>query len=584
MQKAIINIALIITILFSIPLTTLATSDTLIEILQSYVIEQTTIIFFNIKLRSETLKCVISKLETEIMETGLLSDGHTQIKTTILVDISKSIPKTMRNNVIETLKKLVENKSENEELSIYTFGNELNIYCGFSSDRNDLMNAIDKIKFSDNHTIIYDAIYNTIPQISRKNDNNESKAIFYRTVVITDGVDDTVSGITKEELFIRLQNERYPVYVVAVSGKETGVNKELAAIVRMSGSKYYMLNPDTDISTLALLLNMGDIYYFIAKAPIALLDGTTRQVDISDGINQISIDVKFPVYNATDADVLTGEENKNGVNDSSQPEVTSDELPIVAISEMPSEEEQTTTTFVTTTQEPASDTTLSNSNSSSSPNIHEPVSSQSNNNSVSSKHKTIGTLFGDYTIMIFVVFLIALSVIAATVFLALTAHVKKKKAALSLEFRDIDDYSERNFDKTEYVSSEEYEKYVQTKYTIKLSNPNNSDDTWTLSVVDDLLIGRADYCHVRFDEKSVSREQCKIAVQGMGLVVIHISLTNKTILNGSAVIESAPLKNGDLLKFGRQSLLVDYIEKLDKLHPKQEPLKYHESEKTESMF
>jgi len=73
------------------------------------------------------------------------------------------------------------------------------------------------------------------------------KPYFYRTVVTTDWVDDTVSGITKEELLIRLQNERYPIDVVAVSGNEMGENKELAAIVRMSGGRYNVLNPNTDI-------------------------------------------------------------------------------------------------------------------------------------------------------------------------------------------------------------------------------------------------------------------------------------------------------------------------------------------------
>ena len=58
---------------------------------------------------------------------------------------------------------------------------------------------------------------------------------YYRTIVITDGIDDTAGGVTKEELYLRLRDDTYPIDVVAVSKTKQGEpEKELAALTRMS--------------------------------------------------------------------------------------------------------------------------------------------------------------------------------------------------------------------------------------------------------------------------------------------------------------------------------------------------------------
>lgn len=107
---------------------------------------------------------------------------------------------------------------------------------------------------------------------------------------------------------------------------------------------------------------------------------------------------------------------------------------------------------------------------------------------------------------------------------------------------------------------------VEARFTIKLTDVKNPGRTWTLPVFDVLLVGRAEHCAVQFYDQSVSREQFRIVVQGEGLGVVQIGRTNKTKRNGVPVDKSAPLRSGDILKFGRESLRVDYIQTLDP-HP-----------------
>ena len=495
MRKYFCMMSLISAILMIIPFN-IAKADTNADVLQVYVSEQTMTAFTNVELNSDALSCAISNQSSEITKSGLVSGEDALIKTTVLIDISTSMPSATRNNVIETLNKLVEIKSASEDMKIVTFGDELNILQDFSVDRYDLSNAIGKIKFDGTQSRIYDAIYNTIPAITPSG----NKPTFYRTIVITDGVDDTDSGITKEELFIRLQNEHYLVDVIAVSRSETAENKELSAIVRMSGGRYFTLVPNTDAAELAKTLEVSGYYYFEATVPGALLDGSTRQVDIKDGTHSISLDIKFPVF----------------------------DVPVV---ETPIPKEEASVVEVSRVSEVPEVTVLLP--------IEDETEEQTDDNSM----------------IIYICVAVVLIIIIAVIIVVM--YTKKKKEAMRLDTENTamsldDDLDE----KTDFISSD----YQNAQFTIKLSSRNNPSKTWTLPVLGELLIGRSKRCSIQLDDISVSREQCKIEVKGTGLVITNISLTNKTILNNVKIIDSSPLKSGDILKFGREILHVDNIQ------------------------
>ena len=536
MRKSFRNYILLVTILFNtlfnmVNAVNAAWAESEVNVLQAYVKEQTLTVFTNAGQLSDGLKCVIANQNADIMGSGLLSDESALTKTTILVDISTSMPSVIRGAVIMTLKNLLDIKAANEEVRLISFGDELNTLLDFSSDRYDFLTSIEKIVFNGSQSKIYDAIYNTIPLISQ----TDNTPTYYRTIVITDGDDDTESGITKEELFIKLQNERYPVDVVAVSRGETAENRDLAAIVRMSGGRYNSLNPNTDVSVLAQALGVRNYSYLEAKVPLALLDGTTRQVDISDGLYSMSIDIKLPVFNAAITDTSpSADANAEGVT-AGIPETSTASEPEIL---------------------PFPDET--------------------------DVQKTIFTLFGDYTIVIYLGIGIILIILIAVIIIAAIVRSKRKKALLLPETDMPMGYINEYYgEKTEFVSDANYS---EAQFTIKLSNPNNPSKTWTLPVDGALLIGRAEHCSVRLEDVSVSREQCKIAVQGVGLVVVHLGSTNKTSLNGSRVVNSSPLQSGDTLKFGHEMLRIDYIQKLGSPFPKPDHQRNSNSGKTESIF
>lgn len=488
------------------------------EILQVHISGQNMTVVTNAALNPDTLTCLISNQDAEITGAGVLTDDGTLIKTTILVDVSTSMPRNIRDNLIAVLQLMVDRKPANEEFRLTTFGEEVKILQDFTVDRYDLSNAISKIKFEDKETRIYEAIYDTIPE----KDPEAASTTFYRTIVVTDGVDYTNSGITKEEFFIILQNERYPIDVVAVGAVGASEDRELSAIVRISGGRYHYLAPDTDAAALNQDLGVSDYSYITAIIPGSLLDGTTRQIDIGDGANMMSVDFKIPIFNVPAAPPPVTE------SASQSPDIES-----------------------TTPKPSPSDTSAKEA--SKTPETPSPSAAAE-----AGVLETVLTLFGDNTILIYIVTgAVLILVIAAIIVIVVVRGKKKKNAGRPRMGYKLG--SESGIGITEFFGEGSTS---GSSFTIKISKSNDPSVSWTLPVENEIKIGRAENCTVRLEDKSVSREHCKIVAQGAGLVLIHLSTSNKTYLNGNNVDVNTPLQSGDKLKIGYETLQIDYIQTL----------------------
>jgi len=289
--KAVVAKGLAVWIALLSLLVTVQASETEVSVLQTSTNTETLIVFLNGALPLDGATCKVSNQTAPVVRTGTVSDGDAIVKTTVLVDISTSIPVNMRDKVISAIDKLIEQKAPSDEYRLVTFAEAETVLCDFTADRYDVGKAAENIVFNGQSSMIYDAIYNTIPSF----DEAADVPTLCRTVVITDGVDLTKIGVTMEELFLKLQSERYPVDVLAVSGAAGGTaNKELSAITRISGGRYCTLDPSTDLAALAQALEVGSYSYLEVKVPEQLLDGSVRQVDLSIGTSSISMDVKFP--------------------------------------------------------------------------------------------------------------------------------------------------------------------------------------------------------------------------------------------------------------------------------------------------
>ena len=131
---------------------------------QAYAWEQNVDMYIAGEINPDSLGCKCSNQGLEIVDSGLLADSGVTVRTTILLDISTSMPKDMRDNVKVYIDRLIQDIPGNEQYKLVTFGEDLTVLQDFTSDRYDLANAAEEIEFDGQESKIYDAIYNTMPK------------------------------------------------------------------------------------------------------------------------------------------------------------------------------------------------------------------------------------------------------------------------------------------------------------------------------------------------------------------------------------------------------------------------------------
>ena len=71
---------------------------------------------------------------------------------------------------------------------------------------------------------------------------------------------------------------------------------------------------------------------------------------------------------------------------------------------------------------------------------------------------------------------------------------------------------------------------------------------------DELMVGRADKCHLILDDNYVSQVHARIFAKGDGFMVEDLGSTNGTYLNRRRVTSPAELHRGDRVKIGKTVL------------------------------
>lgn len=487
----------IIISLMLVPIRVAAASNTC-TLMQAYIDEKVLDIIARGDFDLQNADVKVANRQSKITDSGSVSEGKIHIRTTVLLDVSASMPYATRAKVIEFIEAKIKELAGYEELRLVTFGDKVDVIQDFSSDRYDLSNAAKGIEFNGQASAIYDAINSTITHSG----SSDGSPYFYRTIVITDGVDYTAGGITKEELFMRLRTETYPIDVIEVSkDKLTSPDKDLAALSRISNGSYSELYSGSAVSKCVSNVSPSNLFWIRAEVSANLLDGSTRQVDISDGNNSFSFDMKMSVV---DAPVESSAPSSTTVTSSTKPPVPVESKP--------------------TTEIPDDDET-----------------------------EGIGPMIINLITIIGGVLLIA----AVVVIVPFAVKRKKKSDNESRPF-ELPAPSDKNNGETVVIFDEE----SQNSYTIRLTSCADPSKNWTVTVKKDVYIGRAETCDIKFGDSSVSREQFKLIAGDMGVMLSNLSTSNVTKVNNNKVTADVMLQLGDIVKFGRISLSVDLIQKI----------------------
>jgi hypothetical protein len=493
------------------------------ELLQAGAWERYIDVYVPQSLDPESVVCKVSNQTAQIVGSGPLAESGVTVRTTVLVDISTSIPSKLRGSVIAYVNSAIENIGATEQLKIVAFGDQLNILHDFTSDRYDLANAANGIEFNGQQSKIYDAIYNTLPSV----EPIDTTPCYYRTVVITDGVDDTASGVTKEELYLKLQSETYPIDVVAVSAADQAEqNKDLAALTRISGGRYGALGPGTDAAVLTASLSTDGVYWLRVAVPDALLDGSTRQVNITDGDVSVQFDVKTPVYD------VPAEPSPEAETPENTPESPPEREPERETNEIEDVED-------------------------------EGDEEESEDDKSTEAGSFFERIFGSIPLRVYIGAGAAVVIIAAAVTVILIIRKSGKRDNIpSAPRKTREEAGQSPGDETEFVFSAESSDAGGINTYARLCNPSNAEQVWNANLTAGAVIGREASCQIRIADNSVSRRQCRLYMSASAAAE-NLSSSNVTKLNGKPLSSPMPIKAGDELKFGRVTIVVDSLYEAD---------------------
>lgn len=201
--------------------------------------------------------------------------GNTAIRTIILVDNSKSIPKASHGTINEIISAVIDSAPEQEQFKIGTVAEQITYLTEYTSDKEALKSAAGGIVYNDQDTYLSDIIYEAAEAVRNENSN-----VFTRLFVIADGADNKTIGYTYDEVVKYLGIQGVPVYTAGIVGKNN--TKELETMFsfsRASRAESFLMDGNTAVEQIAEALSKDEQNVCIKIKPdISVMDGSTKSI------------------------------------------------------------------------------------------------------------------------------------------------------------------------------------------------------------------------------------------------------------------------------------------------------------------
>lgn len=234
-----------------------------------------------------------------------------------LVDISKSLKSRQLAQIKRALQRWLEGMGEHDQAALMTFGHEVTHSLDFTGDRTRLDNAIGLLAATDMETSLYHGLLEAI-NLGRSQESGlpARRAI----VVLSDGIDDSLDGVTVDEVFKLSREYRVPIYSIGFAAapindaKREGL-KVLGMLSRQSGGYFVQADPeqlDSAYEQQHRLITRA--FRLRIDCPDCVADGQLQHINLtwSDGQRTLSdgMDMRLlpktgfsqPQANKTDAD------------------------------------------------------------------------------------------------------------------------------------------------------------------------------------------------------------------------------------------------------------------------------------------
>lgn len=438
---------------------------------------------------------------TEVSEVnGMnIADDPDPMRTIIMLDNSLSIPEEERNKISEIICRIVDGHAEGELFRIATYGGSIDYLSDqYSNDYTALKNMVGSVQYSKQSTYLTDVLYDEISKL-----NEEQYQGYTRFLIISDGVDENKTGISRDELEDQLRETTYPVYSIGVSSNENeSLLKNMFALSRKTNADYLLLNDAEEEDAVKMLGQDNALLVVSAVIPDKCKNGETVNTQITIGDKKVSAMVQMPFG-------ITKENSEEAVTKN-----------VVGGSE---EDNHPDTT------EKASEDLETNK-------------------------------------AVFLLVPIVILVIAVTLTLRKRKEKKQGKnnddkdntAQTEINGGETELVGDNDQDHSG-IRPLFPEQNSRTAYRMTLTDRKNAAKTFQCGMDHSVSIGRNTGNNIVIDyDRSVSGKHCMISNNNGRFFVRDLGSSNKTLVNGKAVTAQTEIVSGDILKLGRVELSVRF--------------------------
>ncbi len=237
-----------------------------------------------------------------------------------LVDISKSLNARQFEQIRRALHGWLDGLGDQDQVALISFGHDVKRQVAFTADYTKVRSAIDNLAPTDMETSLFQGLLDAI-NLGRLQapDLPARRAI----VVLSDGIDDTVSGVTVDEVFRQSREYPVPIYSIGFLAPPSNDNKReglkvLGMLSRQSGGYFVQAEASRlEAAYEQQRQSIIDAYRLRIECPDCVGDGQLQHVNVtwSDGRQTLNGDLDMrllPQKVAKPASLPAGDVSEQG--------------------------------------------------------------------------------------------------------------------------------------------------------------------------------------------------------------------------------------------------------------------------------
>jgi Mg-chelatase subunit ChlD len=185
------------------------------------------------------LSATVGQIKADIKEVKSFEKSEEGVGYIFLVDISRSISIEQFDQMKAAISLWVDKMRDSDRSAIISFGDKITTVQDYTADKNALKNGIKTLFMSNNNTQLHQGIVRAIEMSHRIDATLPSRRVI---VMLSDGEDDFPGGMTRDEVLVKMKEDRVPIYAIGFlqKGKRGQANlKSLGEFARMSGGEFF---------------------------------------------------------------------------------------------------------------------------------------------------------------------------------------------------------------------------------------------------------------------------------------------------------------------------------------------------------